>query len=96
MLEASSAHDLEAQRAVLGQAVQRAAVGVRDRLGRREDGLEQAVDVALRRQRGADGVQLLETLHQVVGGGAPRRRYAQRLGAVESAAHALAARRRLT
>ena len=41
-------------------------------------------------------VQLLEALHQVVGGAAPLGRDAQGLGAVEGAAHALAARRRFT
>ena len=95
-LEARGTHDLEAQRAILGEPVERAAVGARDRLRRRENGFEQPVDVPLRRQRRADGVQLLETLHQVVGGAASLGRDAQGLGAVERAAHALAARRGFT
>jgi hypothetical protein len=72
----------------LDQAVQRAAVGARDRLRGGEDGLQQPVDVALGRQRRADRVQLLQALHQVVGRGAPLAREAEHLRGVDDPGHA--------
>jgi hypothetical protein len=55
-------HDLEAQSLVFGDAVEGAAISPGDRLCRREDKLEQAINVALGRKRRADEVQLLEAL----------------------------------
>ncbi len=61
------AHDGEAQRrAILGHAVQRAAVGPQQPLGGLQNAFEQAVDVTLARQRGANAVQLLQPLQQVL------------------------------
>src|SRR2546427_9552220 len=48
----------------LRHPVQRAAVGARNGLRRRQDRLEQPVDVALGGQRGADRVQLLQAQHE--------------------------------
>ncbi len=59
------AHDLEAQRPFLGDAVQRAAVGAGDRLGGGKNALEQAVDVAFGRERCADRIELLEAQAEV-------------------------------
>src|SRR6185369_16238473 len=72
------------QRFVLAQAIERAAVRAGDGLGRGEDRLEQAVDVALGRERGADRVELLQALAQVVraGGRVPAGK-AQTLGRIE-------------
>ena len=93
VLEGAGAHDLEAQALLLGDAVERAAVGAGDRLGRRQDCFEQPVDVALGGQRGADGVELIETLDQVVGGSERRAGgEAQALGAVDACAHGPSAR----
>jgi hypothetical protein len=55
------------RRAVFGHAVEGAAVGVGDGLGREQDALEQPVDVALLGERGADLVELLEAAKQVAG-----------------------------
>src|SRR6185312_1826383 len=84
VLERRGAHDLEAQSLVVGEAIERAAVRAGDRLGRGENGLEQAMDVALRGERGADRVQLLQALAQVVraGGRGPAGK-SQALGGVE-------------
>jgi hypothetical protein len=65
VLQRGGADDLEAQRALLGDAVQRAAIRPGDRLGRGEDLLQQPVDVALGRERRADRVQLLEAMAEV-------------------------------
>jgi hypothetical protein len=48
-------------------AVERAAVGAGDGLGGGEDRFQQPVDVALGGERGADRVELLQALAQVVG-----------------------------
>src|SRR3989475_10888069 len=50
----------------LRHPVQRAAVGARNGLRRRQDRLEQPVDVALGGQRGTDRVQLLQAQHEVL------------------------------
>ena len=69
------AHDLEVQGfLVFADTIKRAAVGMRDRLGGEQDVLEQAVDITLVRERGADLVELLEARQQVVQGIHFRRR----------------------
>src|SRR5207248_8266027 len=88
VLERARAHDLEAQRLLLGEAIERPAVGPGDGLRRGEDRLQQPVDVALGRERRADGVQLIEALDEIVGGARRRAaRKAQALRAVDACAH---------
>src|SRR3970040_494222 len=60
------ADDLELETLLLGHPVERAAVGVRDVLGRDEDPLEQSVDVPLLREGDPDVVELLEAPEQIV------------------------------
>ncbi len=68
-VERIGVHDLEAQAAlIVADPVQGAAVGVRDRLRREQDVLQQAVDIALVGERGANRVELLEALEQIVQG----------------------------
>ena len=57
--QAVGAHDLELQ-LVAHQPVERAAVGPRQVFRRDQDRLQQLVDVALLRERDADGVEVLE------------------------------------
>ena len=67
--EAVVAHDLETQaEAVFRHAVERAAVGMGDGLGGKQDVLEQLVDVALAREGGADLVELFKTTEEVLDG----------------------------
>jgi hypothetical protein len=63
------AHDLEAQRPTVGRhVVERARIGAGQGLGGFEDVFEQAFDVALARERGADLVELLQAAEQLDGG----------------------------
>src|SRR3989475_12668684 len=73
----------------LRHPVQRAAVGARNGLRRRQDRLEQPVDVALGGQRGADRVQLLQAQHEVLLRRGPGTSQAEFLsgGGIEAAAH---------
>ena len=66
---ALAAQDLEAQcRVVVEHAVQSTTIRIRDGLGRKQDALQQARDVAFLGERSADRVELLQAAKQIIHG----------------------------